>query len=186
VLKEEAMMQSSTDLIYLASACVCAAVSAVFDIKSRRIPNFITGPCLAAGLVLHGIGDGWHGLLTSMAAALICGAIFLIFYLAGGMGAGDVKLITAVGALAGLPHVAYLLILSALAGGVMGVFLAISRGKLLQTLGNVTALLTHHRQEGLTPHPELNVGNANTLRLPYGVAIAVGCAVTCYLQGIRG
>jgi prepilin peptidase CpaA len=180
------MTQTNLDMIYMAAACICAGVSAVFDIRSRRIPNFITGPALLLGLLLHGIGDGWHGLLSSFSAALISGAIFLVFYLAGGMGAGDVKLMAAVGCLAGLPHVSYLLILSAMAGGVMGVGLALARGKLTQTLGNVGALLTHHRQEGLTPHPELNVTNTNTLRLPYGVAIAAGCALTCYLQGIRG
>ncbi len=178
--------QSNLDLTYLTAACLCAAVSAVYDIKSRRIPNFITGPAILTGLALHTIGEGWHGLLTSFAAALICGVIFLVFYLAGGMGAGDVKLMTAVGCLAGLPHVSYLLVLSALAGGVMGIAMAISRGKLTETLGNVGNLVTHHRQEGLTPHPELNVRNKNTLRLPYGVAIAAGCALTCYLQGIRG
>ena len=178
------MTQPNFDNIYLTAACACAAISAVFDIKSRRIPNLITGPAVAFGLLLHGIGDGWHGLLTSMAAALICGAIFLVFYLAGGMGAGDVKLMAAVGCLAGLPHVSYLLVLSAITGGVMGIFLAVTRGRLMQTLGNVNALLAHHRHAGLTPHPDLNVTNNNTLRLPYGVAIAAGCALTCYLQGI--
>lgn len=180
------MMHPDFNPIYLAAACVSAAVGAAFDIKSRRIPNFVTGPSLAFGLLLHGIGDGWHGLLSSFAAALICGAIFLVFYLAGGMGAGDVKLMTAVGCLAGLPHIQYLLVLSALAGGVMGIGLAIARGRLMQTLSNVGALLTHHKDEGLTPHPELNVTNSNTLRLPYGVAIAAGCALTCFLQGTRG
>jgi prepilin peptidase CpaA len=180
------ILPSNLELVYLTAACVCATISALFDIKSRRIPNFITGPAILLGFLLHGIGDSWHGLLSSFLATLICGGVFLFFYLAGGMGAGDVKLMAAVGCLAGLPHVSYLLVLSALAGGVMGVGLAIARGKLMQTLGNVGSLMNHHRQEGLTPHPDLNVTNNNTLRLPYGVAIAAGCALTFYLQGIRG
>ena len=180
------IMHSNLDLTYLLAACLCAAISAVFDIRSRRIPNFVTGPAVVLGFLLHEIGGGWHGILSCLAAALICGGVFLVFYLAGGMGAGDVKLMTAVGCLAGLPHVVYLLVLSSLAGGAMGIALAITRGKLAQTLSNVGSLVTHHRQEGLTPHPELNVTNSNTLRLPYGVAIAAGCALTCYLQGIRG
>ena len=101
------------------------------------------------------------------------------------MGAGDVKLIAAVGCLAGLSSAAYLLVLTSLAGGVMGVVFAMMRGKLKQTLQNVSSLASHHKEEGLTPHPDLNVLNANNLRLPYGVAIAAGCTITFYLLGIQ-
>jgi prepilin peptidase CpaA len=52
------------------------------------------------------------------------------------------------------------------------------RGQLLHTLGNVATLAKHHRAAGLTPHPEINVKNTSTLRLPYGVAIAAGCMLT--------
>jgi prepilin peptidase CpaA len=178
-------MQLEKELVYPAAASVFALVGAGYDLKSRRIPNFVTGPALLAGLLLHLTFDGWHGLLLSLAAGLICGAIFLIFYLAGGMGAGDVKLITAVGCLAGLSNSAYLLILTSLAGGAMGIGLALMRGQLRSTLMNVGALATHHRHQGLTPHPDLNVRNAATLRLPYGLAIAAGSCITLYLQGIQ-
>lgn len=94
------------------------------------------------------------------------------------MGAGDVKLITAVGCIAGLSEVGYLLILTALAGGVMAIFLALYRGRLKETLVNMGALVVHHRTEGLAPHPELNIANSQTLRLPYAVAIAAGSALS--------
>ena len=180
------MTQSEIHSIYLIAACTCAAISAVFDVRSRRIPNLITGPAILLGLLLHGLGDSWHGLLSSLAAGLICFAAFLVFHLAGGMGAGDVKLMTAVGCLAGMPHVAFLLIFTALSGGVMGAALAAFRGRLRETLLNLGSLIAHHKQEGLTPHPELNVRNGATLRLPYGVAIAAGCVITLYLQNFKG
>ena len=167
-----AMTQPDIHSIYLIAACVCAAVSAVFDIRSRKIPNVITGPAILAGLLLHGVLDSWHGLLSALAAGAICFAVFLVFHIAGGMGAGDVKLMAAVGCLAGLPHVTYLLVFTAIAGGVMGVALAVLRGRLRETLSNLGSLLTHHTEAGLVPHPELNVRNGATLRLPYGVAIA--------------
>jgi prepilin peptidase CpaA len=178
-------MQLQKEFVYLAAASVAALIGAGFDMKSRRIPNFVTGPALVAGLLLHLALDGWHGLLAALAACLICGVIFLIFYLAGGMGAGDVKLIAAVGCLAGLSHSPYLLILTALAGGVMGIGLALSRGQLKSTLFNVRTLATHHAHQGLTPHPDLNVRNTRTLRLPYGLAIAAGACITLYLQGLQ-
>lgn len=167
---------------YPATASACAVLGSVFDVKSRRIPNFITFPAFLFGLALHLALGGWKQLLTALAAGVICGAVFLIFYIAGGMGAGDVKLIMAVGCIAGLSHVAYLLVLTAISGGVMAVVYAMARGRLQETIMNVGELASHHRQEGLQPHPDLNVKNAATLRLPYALAIAGGSLLTLYFQ----
>jgi len=108
--------------------------------------------------------------------------VFLVFYLAGGMGAGDVKLIMAVGCMAGMPHIAFILLLTALCGGVMAIGLALVRGRLQETVMNVLELVSHHRQHGLQPHPDLNIANGRTLRLPYALAIAGGCILTLYFQ----
>ena len=178
-------MHLTAQLVFPAAASVSALLGAAFDIKSRRIPNMITGPAMLAGLMLHFAIDGWHGLFNSLGAGLLCGVIFLLFYLAGGMGAGDVKLIAAAGCLAGFANVGYLLILTSIAGGVMGILVALLRGKLQSTLENVRMLFTHHRHQGLNPHPELNVRNQATIRLPYGVAIAAGCCLTLILHGTQ-
>lgn len=179
------MMHLERGLAYLAIASLCAIIGAAFDIRSRRIPNLLIGPALLGGLLLHLGLDGWRGLMTSFAAAMICGCIFLLFYLAGGMGAGDVKLMAAVASIAGLPSTPYLLILTSLAGGVMAIALALRRGQLRQTLFNIGALASHHAHAGLAPHPELNIQNQGALRLPYGIAIAVGSVATLYLQGMQ-
>ena len=176
------MTHLQSELTYPAAAAACALVGSVFDVKSRRIPNFITFPSILFGLALHLALGGWRQLLTSLAAGLICGLVFLVFYIAGGMGAGDVKLIAAVGCIAGMPHVAYLLVLTALSGGVMAAALALARGRLQQTISNVGALASHHAHEGLQPHPDLNLSNSETLRLPYALAIAGGSLLTLYFQ----
>ena len=129
---------------------------------------------------------GWHGLFSALAAGLICGAIFFLFYMAGGMGAGDVKLIAAAGCFAGLPDTASLLCYTAIVGGVMALGLAMMRGRLGETLKNVVSIGRHHLQQGLAPHPELNVRNQAQLRLPYGVAIAAGCLLTIWLHRTQG
>lgn len=174
-----------TDLLFLATALGCSLAGAIFDVRSRRIPNFITLPAILAGLVLHLALGGWRGMGYAALACLICGGIFLVFWLAGGMGAGDVKLMAAVGCIAGLPNVAYLLILTALAGGVMAIAFALWRGRLKETMMNVSTIALHHRSEGLTPHPSLNVANTWTLRLPYGLAIAAGSAMTLCLLVVQ-
>ena len=179
------MTQTEQEFVYPAAASICALIGSVFDVKSRRVPNSLTGPAILFGMLLHLSIGGWRDLGNSAAAGLICGLVFLVFYLAGGMGAGDVKLITAVGCLCGLHFIPFILALTGIAGGIMAVGLALMRGRLNETLLNVIALISHHRSKGLTPHPEINVLNASTLRLPYALAITAGCALTLYLQGVQ-
>lgn len=172
------MANINTETLYLAAAVVCGFAGAICDFRSRRIPNWLTGPSVLLGLLLHLVLGGWRSIFTAALAGLIAGAAFLFFYLAGGMGGGDVKLITAVGCCAGLSHVTGILIATALAGGIFALVLALVARQLKHTLCNVTQVLLHHASVGLQPHPDLNVHNPRTLRLPYGVAIGAGAAMT--------
>jgi prepilin peptidase CpaA len=172
------MPKLETELAFAAASLVCASISAVFDVRSRRIPNFITFPAMLVGLGVHAVVGGWRQLASAAAGGLICGFVFLVFYLAGGMGAGDVKLITAAGSLAGLPLIAHLLTLTALAGGAMAIGLAVYRRQMAHTLVNMRDIVMHHQTMGLTPHPEFNVRNEQALRLPYALAIAAGSALS--------
>jgi len=171
-------MHSSQQVMFTAASLLCAALGSVHDLRDRRIPNFITGPAVLAGLALHLALGGPAELGGSALAGLAAGGIFLIFFLAGGMGAGDVKLMTAVGCLAGLPPLQLVMVWTIVAGAVFALAVAVWRGRLRQTLGNVIVLLEHHGSAGLTPHPEINLGNPATLRLPFALPIAAGCLVT--------
>jgi prepilin peptidase CpaA len=165
-------------LMFVAGALLCAAIGSVHDVRERRIPNRLTGPALLAGLLLHSIFGGWRGLGNSALAGLIAGAIFLVFFLAGGMGAGDVKLMAAVGCFVGLPALPLLVISTALAGALLALAVSILRGRLRETLRNVLELLRHHSSHGIKPHDELNLANTSTLRLPFALPIAAGCLFT--------
>ena len=167
-------------------ACCCGLAGACTDLRSRRIPNLLTGPAMVVGLLLHLAAGGWKGCTGSLLALLLCGSIFFAFHLAGGMGAGDVKLIAAEACLLGLPNAASLLLCTAISGGVLALALAVRAGKLKQTLANVLVLTMHHRRHGLRAHPELNVLNNNALRLPYALAIASGCFLTVFLPSFAG
>jgi prepilin peptidase CpaA len=180
------MHVSHSALIYVLAASAVALTGAVHDARTRRIPNKLTGPALFAGILLHFALDGWRGMGMAALAALIAFAVFLIFFLAGGMGAGDVKLMTAVACLAGSHFVVELLVTTAIAGGMMAVGMALARRRFQQTLSNVLMLISHHRHEGLQPHPELNVRSQKGLRLPYGLAIAAGCLFTLAATCVRG
>jgi prepilin peptidase CpaA len=180
------MLKIDVQFVYSAAALLCALCGAGYDLKSRRVPNFLTLPAILFGLSLHIILGGWPQLKSSAAAGLICGLIFLVFYLAGGMGAGDVKLITAVGCIAGLSFIGELLILTSLAGGVMAIGLALYHRQFKNTCLNIYVLAIHHKTEGLAPHPEFNIGNAHTLRLPYALPIAIGSALCLCLKIVQG
>ena len=165
-------------LMFTGGSLLCASIGSVHDVRERRVPNAVTGPAILAGLTLHAISSGWSGLGDSALAGLIAGGIFLIFFLAGGMGAGDVKLMAAVGCFAGLSSLRMVVIATVIAGAVFALVVGIYNGRLCETLRNVVALLQHHSQQGLKPHPDLNLTNARTLRIPFALPIAAGCLFT--------
>jgi prepilin peptidase CpaA len=179
-------MAVSVQLVYMGSAVALASVAAVQDIRSRRIANWLTFSGIAFWVVLHltlgGLGQAALALLAGLAA----GGIFLLFWLAGGMGAGDVKLIAAIGCVAGVSSIKEMLLGTVLAGSLLALGLAVSHGRLRVTVRNVVALLEHHGKVGLKAHPLLNVKQQDTLRLPYAVPIFLGCLFafsTMYFEG---
>jgi prepilin peptidase CpaA len=168
--------------MYLLLASLCASAGAVSDVRNRRIPNLLTGSSIALGLLLHLGAGGWRQMGMAAVAGVAGGAVFLLFFVAGGMGAGDVKLMAAVSTIAGFGHLAEIFVAIALTGGLFAVGLAVMRGRLKTTLANVGTLIYHHAVAGVLPHPELNLDNPKALRLPYGAPIAVGCWIALLMQ----
>lgn len=165
-------------LLFTGGSLLCAGIGSIHDVRTRRIPNRFTGIAVAAGLLMHGIAGSWSGLEESALAALIAGGIFLLFCLSGGMGAGDVKLMAAVGSIAGLAPLRLLIISTAVFGGILALGVAIYHGRLRETLANAGVVLGHHGRRGLEPHPERNLANATALRLPFALPVAAGCLFT--------
>ena len=172
------MDAANTQLIYAAAAVLCAGVACVFDLRDRRIPNRLTGPALLAGLGAHWAISGRQDMAEAAVAAVLGGLVFLVFYLAGGMGAGDVKLVAATASLVGMSSLPALLISTAIAGALFAIAISACRGVLRQTIANTWAVLAHHKTNGLLEHPELNLANPSAMRLPYALPIAAGCFAT--------
>jgi prepilin peptidase CpaA len=82
-------------------AAVVGIAAVVDDLKRRHIANWIPALAFTAGLILKCAQGGWRGAGSSLLGTLAGAGVFLIFYLLGGMGGGDVKLMAGFGALLG-------------------------------------------------------------------------------------
>jgi prepilin peptidase CpaA len=116
------------------------------DIRSMRIPNGLNGAAVLAGLALHAASGGWQSLAESGLGIVAGFGVVLLLHLAGAVGAGDVKLFAAIGALSGAAFTLSALAYSILYAGFFGLALAVLRRKLVPTIkdaaGSTLLLLT--------------------------------------------
>ena len=171
------MTNVSQEIVFTATALACACAGAVTDVRERRIPNLLTFFSIPFALICHVIFGGWEQAGWAALAGLLAGSLMMIFFLAGGMGAGDVKLMTAVGCFTGLHPLGLVLLATAAFGALFAVALAVWHGRLRQTFANCFALISHHSRKGLAPHDELNLKHESSLRMPFALPIAAGCLV---------
>ena len=177
------MKENLVERYFLVGAVLVALVGAVTDVRSARIPNRLTYTALLAALPLRTALLGLSGLKSGAIGMLVAGGLFLLLYMLGAMGGGDMKLMAAVGAWVGSKQVMTLILAAALAGGVLAIGRIIFRNMVGQTLRNTMRLIYYRLTSGLQPHPELNVQSSGSQRVPYGVAIAVG-ALSCASNAI--
>lgn len=157
--------------------------AAVYDIRYRRIPNWLTAGGVLAGIALNTflwmdqVADkGWAGLFFSLKGLALGFGIYFVLYLLRAMGAGDVKLMAAVGAMVGAQDWFGIFVITAIIGGVMALLLAASRGRMKSTLWNVGFILSEMKsgRPAYVGKEELDVKNPKALGLPHGFVIAVG------------
>ena len=151
---------------------ILLTLASVCDIRSHRIPN----PLVLAGLVLGLVGHGWRGggpgLLLSLEGVALA-VLALLPYALGGLGAGDVKLLGAVGALMGPAFLLWTLPGTVLAGGLLALAWAAWRGVLRETVHN-TLLGLHLIGAGAGPGALASASRAG--KMPLAPAIALGAA----------
>ncbi len=164
------------------AALIVAAVACVTDVKTRRIPNVLTMSAAALALVFHTAVSGWHGALLSASGLLLGLAIFFPVFILRGMGAGDVKLLGALGAWLGPSLVMWTALYGAIAGGILAIVVAAFHRYLWQALRNLYGLMFYWAAVGVKPMPALTLGDARGPRLAYAIPISVGAVVTLWLR----
>ena len=151
--------------------------AAIFDLRQRRVPNWITLPGVVIGVALNTFLYEMPGLWTSLKGLGLAFAIYFTLYLLRGMGAGDVKLMAAIGAAVGPVNWLIVLFLTAIFGGLAAIAVVAVRGRFRRTVWNVWFIILSllHRQAPYESNPDLDVKSAQAVRLPHALAIAAGC-----------
>jgi prepilin peptidase CpaA len=161
--------------------CTFLGLAAAFDLRERRIPNWLVFLALGAGFLLN----AWLGVEQLLSSVWGLGLVILIFFLPfamGIMGAGDVKLLGAVGALLGVAWIPRVLFYSALAGGLLAALSLATKGVrwsvMKETWMDFKLFVTSRGMVAPTSVGEREAHGAHTI--PYGVAIGLGTLAAFY------
>jgi prepilin peptidase CpaA len=154
--------------------------AAVYDVRYRRIPNWLTVAGVIVGIALNAFLSQalqargmFKASLIGMGAAF---GIYFLLYAIRAMGAGDVKLMAAVGSIVGWPNWFGIFIVTAILGGVMAIILVVMRKRLKNTLFNVGFIMTEMKsgRPAYLGKEELDVRSPKAMGLPHGAVIAIG------------
>jgi len=155
--------------------------AAAWDLRVRRIPNALTVPLFFTGLVWCVWTAGLAGLGSSLMGCIVAGLPFVILYAYAGGGAGDAKLMGAVGAWLGVTQAVAALLAVVLVGAALGLAQAACRGRLRDVsrrMGFVWRTWMAHFSIGkLPPRLEEPASTRSALQMPYGVSIFCGLFV---------
>lgn len=149
------------------------------DWRTRRIPNWLTVPGLLTGLLANWLVFGPPGLWMALKGAGLGLALLLPLVLVRGLGAGDWKLIGAVGAILGAAQMLLVLLGTVLITGLMGVVQITRARRWKGTLKNILEIVLVMTTFGVRSRPDLTIDNPGLLKLPFGTAAAIA-AVAVY------
>jgi prepilin peptidase CpaA len=159
---------------------ILVLVAAFFDARTRRIPNWLTVSGVLAGLALNTfLYPGLSGLWFALKGLIVAFAIYLALHLVRAMGAGDVKLMAAVGSITGAGDWFGIFLITAVVGGILAIVMSIAKRRLGKTFFNVGFILSEMKslRPAYLKNEELDVKSDKGLRMPHGVVIAVGTLI---------
>jgi prepilin peptidase CpaA len=154
-------------------------VAGLVDFHTRKIPNLITIPGMVAGITLRTAMSGWPGAKVAVEGAALALALLLPLVLLRALGAGDWKLMGAVGAFVGPVIFLFVLFGSIMVSGLMATFEMIRTKRVRETFQNIFVLVRGFMSFGLRTRSEISLDNPKLLKVPFGVAVAVS-TVACF------
>ena len=155
---------------------VFLVVAAWIDGKELRVPNKLTYPFIAAGLVVMTVAGGWTGLGMSLLGAFVGMMCLLPLYAVGGMGSGDVKMMMGMGAWLGAQITWDAFYVSVIVGAVMALIMIAATGRWRHHWNNAVMIvgeLFRVRNPWLVSEAAAE-RKPNMALLPYGIPICIG------------
>jgi prepilin peptidase CpaA len=179
------LLESSHGPVWGALFTALLVAGCVADVRWRRIPNALVLTIATAGLCYSlATRPFWQGLGSSVAGLLLGFVIWIVFYVAGVLGAGDVKFFAAAGAWLGPAATWRAALVAGVAGGVLAVFYLVRERRLASTVRRM-ALATSSRTPALLGEMPDTAGSTRR-HLPYGVALALGAATAAWVPHLLG
>lgn len=148
--------------LHIGVLLVALGAATVIDLRSRRIPNWLTLPLAAAGLLFGGLTAGPAGLARAAAGLLVGAALFVLPVAKLGWGMGDLKLAAAIGAMTGPQFALWTALYGFAAGGLIAALLIVGRIVRMPAVVPV----------GASAAPRWRAGRGATM--PFALAIALG------------
>jgi prepilin peptidase CpaA len=158
---------------------VVVGTAGVYDLRFRRIPNWLVLAGLVLGFCVNTVLFGWAGLRLAGLGFGLALLIYMPLHLLRAMGAGDVKLMAAVGSLVGPGNWLMLFVITAVVGGVVALVVLLFAGRVRKTFWNLGWILNEvaHFRAPYQSSEELDVRSPRAMRLPHGAVIALGTIV---------
>lgn len=172
-------MAITPEAVKLAVLVPLAASVIYHDVRYRRIPNLLVLSALIAGLAINFSFNGLPGLKSSALGFAIAFIPMLLLHIFGAMGAGDVKLMGAVGSILGIAVMPVTLVLVVMVGALLAIYTMIRAGTVFSTLHGVARIFV-----GILPGwemPRFAMAPDRRHTIPYGVAIMVGSLISAAL-----
>jgi prepilin peptidase CpaA len=150
--------------------------AALFDLRTRRIPNWLSAAGLLSGFACQITLFHWEGAREATLGAALALLIYVPLFALRAVGGGDVKLMAAVGSFTGPKEWIAIFLITAIVGGLIALIMIAVKGRFARTFRNVGILLTElaHLRAPYRVEQELDVSSSQGLRLPHGCAIAAG------------
>lgn len=168
--------EMSETLVNIALLIPLAIVIGYYDVRYRRIPNPFVLATLVSGVTMNTIFGGLHGLYESLGGCALAFVLMFMLHVFGAMGAGDVKLFAAIGAVTGAHLVLPTFVVVILTGGLLAIVSIIRAGVVMTTMHRVLQIFV-----GLLPGwemPRFAVPSDRRHTIPYGVAITLGSIIS--------
>ncbi len=149
-----------------------AIIIIYYDVRYRRIPNAFVLAALVSGLTINTLFGGFAGAVSSLGGCALAFLLIFVLHVFGAMGAGDVKLFSAIGAVTGASLVLPTFVVVVLTGGVIALISVVRAGVVKSTMHRVLQIFC-----GLLPGwemPRFSVPADRRYTVPYGVAITLG------------